>query len=669
MYSEAGQLISSFFVHSSQISLVKGQLPAQTGEDPNAELIDFYDTLRLSILLYHLPHLQEIIGQILLVLNSEQVRIQRPFWGEIRGQLDIPSYINKRATLCDIPSYDCLIQVRDYYTPENILFVYTLLTFYNELKAIRIPRSELEGTPQESEILNACHLFESVLKNAELQHCYDVAEVLLSSNSVDVKTVLISTVIDRINSQLVTNSAYVDLVKLYRDVFENPTLVSGDTHGVIYDTNFDDRLFEIWCLHKLGQILREDYGFALKAPITPLYDRLKKPIYTFEMPRGKQLEVYFQKGQGVLWDRTHYAKVLKHDWAGLTGNPDIIFILEADKPYPAILIEIKNRKKTASEITEESYKMLGYFANFSDACMVEPGPVGVIIFRSSDREQLWEKRYTSQTSSGAVMAITLEPKSDSSFIAKDIISFILSRLEINTSENPIVHEVTTLKEDASRGFDTSGKSEYEIEENLKVLFDKVHGVVLREYGNRDEDIERQRKELQNYFYDLWDLIDTDSQTFLAMAELLYHDLHGSVRADFAPSCIEYSRAVEKELNVKLLNRFRRKMTRRRDLKGSKYLLGNSDLTLGQIIFEIELCNRPMDGNHSPDFLNFIRENTKNYHYILNRLPIMLKDINVRFRRKAAHTQRLSEREMEECRASILGFGSKEKMLSDLLKAL
>jgi hypothetical protein len=83
----------------------------------------------------------------------------------------------------------------------------------------------------------------------------------------------------------------------------------------------------------------------------------KSSIYSFDL-HGNQIEIWFQRAldsESAIWRYESSGKNLR-------GIPDITVIANGAH---FLLVDAKNRLVTGNTRSEETYKMLGYFENFS----------------------------------------------------------------------------------------------------------------------------------------------------------------------------------------------------------------------------------------------------------------------------------------------------------------
>ena len=120
---------------------------------------------------------------------------------------------------------------------------------------------------------------------------------------------------------------------------------------------FEDRVFEIWCLHQVIELFRRCGAVILEGP-RPLSLRSEHAIceMTYE---NYQFQVWFQKALPIASARWEYL----HSRKPLTGIPDITVIGEDGR---RLLIDAKRRVVRTQTRSEETYKMLGYLENYRE---------------------------------------------------------------------------------------------------------------------------------------------------------------------------------------------------------------------------------------------------------------------------------------------------------------
>ncbi|MGS1005428.1 hypothetical protein [Burkholderia glumae] len=178
-------------------------------------------------------------------------------------------------------------------------------------------------------------------------------------------------------------AAYTSLIEFLKDSglvgeeFAGATSSEGFVDLILSfpaDQAFLDRIYEIWCIRAIGFAL-EKVGACLREGPVPMTESRRRPIYSFEL-YGNKIEIWFQRAlpkQGAEW-------VYESNGMALRGIPDVSIILN---DFHYLLFDAKNRAMTGATMSEETYKMLGYFENFK-SILSSPTSWGVVAFISDN---------------------------------------------------------------------------------------------------------------------------------------------------------------------------------------------------------------------------------------------------------------------------------------------
>lgn len=341
------------------------------GEDSDDESTKFAEHIRFRHAIACCTQLIPIVQRIESGLSSLTETIRTETKGVIRGRLDIPRYVSRRASSFSWPkTYPILVTTEVPSTPENALVVRIFRTLTQRLSNSNFPPSSAEsllGRRYKSWILGRMKRdpWTAVGGGSSLPRLYLEASRRIARR------------------QTGNERAYSDLVDFVRDwrlVGEDLTGATSSERFVESmlsfpaDEIFLDRIYEIWCIRSIGQAFLQ-VGARLKDGPAPLIESRRRPIYAFELD-AHTFEVWFQRSlpaEDAEW-------MYESTGAALRGIPDICVI--ADNSC-RILIDAKNRLVTGSTRSEETYKMLGYFENFHSA-LRSPANWGVLAFVSKN---------------------------------------------------------------------------------------------------------------------------------------------------------------------------------------------------------------------------------------------------------------------------------------------
>lgn len=366
--SEALPLVSTYF---SGESVDLAGTSTSSGEDSDDESRRFAEYIRLRHAIACCAELFPIIQRIESGLSSLTATIRAETKGLIRGRLDIPRYVSRRASSLSWPrAYPVLVTSETPGTPENALVVRILRTILQRMSTSNVPVNSAESIlvrRYKSWILGRLRRYPWV----DIATTSSLPRLYLEASRRTARR------------QTGNVRAYSDLVQFTRDWRLVGEELAGATssHRVSElllsfpaDDVFLDRVYEIWCIRSVADALTQIGARITNGP-TPMTTSRRQAIYTLELDRN-QIEVWFQRSLPSEDAEWHYESTN----ASLRGIPDICVV--ANNVH-RILIDAKNRLVTGTTRSEETYKMLGYFENFKTV-LRERTNWGVLAFVSTN---------------------------------------------------------------------------------------------------------------------------------------------------------------------------------------------------------------------------------------------------------------------------------------------
>ena len=168
--------------------------------------------------------------------------------------------------------------------------------------------------------------------------------------------------------KILNNDIYKKIIYWLDDFCNNNSLffVNDETlKSLRYDGKaFSDKLFELWCLFKINETAIKDFGFKQEN------NEIKfgqGPIFSI-FNNDEKLKIYYQKGKNIYWNEYYpqiWSYIEDENIKGLIGIPDISIIKEK-VGKSIVMIDVKNKIRNGGDNSEEIYKMIGYFSNFSN---------------------------------------------------------------------------------------------------------------------------------------------------------------------------------------------------------------------------------------------------------------------------------------------------------------
>jgi len=314
--------------------------------------------------------LKEVINAIERAASSTSALRRAESKGVIRGRLDIPQYIARRAAHKSLPrTYPVVVTEEAPDTPENVLVRQVLRGLASQLSSSPFPRSFVEGMLS----LTLFGWTRSHLQRLPWVEIRRVAPIQLLQRET----------LQRIRKRQTGNDlAYTALIEWSQEWQVDVSKIGTAGKERVLDgllafpvgDFFWEKVFEVWCLREVVESLQR-CGCNITAGPEPLHRRGRGPIYRLTIDE-QELEVWFQRqlpmGSG-LWHYESSGDTLK-------GIPDIVITSKSNVP---LVIDAKFRKVFSESRSEETYKLLGYAENFRDAYK-DNGFHGVLIFIGDD---------------------------------------------------------------------------------------------------------------------------------------------------------------------------------------------------------------------------------------------------------------------------------------------
>jgi hypothetical protein len=623
--------------------------------------IEFHDYIRFSTLLTQ----GQALCQMLARVGLAPAVIQRPLraWsrGRLDGPLDVPSYVRRRTTRTVPRQFPVRRVTTRHDVPENVLAASAAMMLLRELQAvagrIALPQDATEGRLA-TQIHDAAS---SALRGPALQEV--VAAGHLPEPGTATFAEVAHAVEERWRTRRISNRAYADIAQWCRDNRGTTLQVGGSLLGVAYGEDFDNRLFEIFVLARLRRTLI-DLGF-IQQIARPLHRRGEEAAFSFTHDdTAMTLDLYYQKAKGILWTESS-----PRHWHDLIGIPDIA-IAARSASHPVIAVDAKNRRRgdwtddgstyERQATSEESHKMLGYFANFARRMVIGGrGPVGGLVFSTIGSGSVIS---TASDQGGLLVTVTIDPASP----------------DIDTDNSPFYDFVTQLLRSAGLygGLRPSGAdigrelaelhrtlNSVVSDEDIDARADRIHQWVIERIGQSQE-VARAERDLEAHLLgDAWGLLTDDERRFLSTAEVFWSDHRYSVGMDFGPVVIELSKAVESAAHRLLFKPYlswasqNARHTSRVD-------------TLGDMRAELERASSlpPTGGARGARSLDEYLSQSRMTPYAYDELLLSLTRLNV-VRRDAAHPRRVTSATAGTTRAWLLGVGGEQPMLHRLLVTL
>lgn len=661
LYSDSGflsfinQYFSSF---STQMQNIDYSI--RSGEINTIDL-----EIYLRIVLANIETLHTLISDLESCLSMSQVDREVVFAGEIQGRLNVGKYTKNIAQARFPKEYPCVVKSRTYASPENIYVIFIInnvLKMLDEFKRFLLSK----GNAAFSELALIEHHFRAFKvfsKKAYFKECQDSANQIIKSYGDHYPDDLRNLIVSRIHKGKIRNSHIYKQIFDWYNTYKYGSVLELSTQKLSvlrYSDDFANRLFELWCLYSIKETFVSSFD-AVLIEENNIMDVGDSFVYKLSVPTGGVLEIYYQKGASLYWD-TEGELIWKYikdgSSRGLRGIPDISIRYIA-KEDALVMIDIKNRVRTAGANSEEIYKMIGYFGNFKKAFEERFSKgvkkQGALIFRndfiSSDEYLESDSGYRLMTISAGI--------SDNQEINmsqfKKLCKYVLDVQGIDGTTSEIMGSFSQAQKKIGSSIDS------ESDEYIFELNERNHATIqqLFSYGDLAKQLPGYKDKLEtDHFPHVWNSLSVKTQDILAMAECLYSGVSACETADYAPICLEYCRALEVEMNELIFGPFKA-TSNVNSLAQRNYFYDKlkepRDMTLGECVFLLDKCSHrayPL-----VELRRKIQHDIKHNAKLLGDAVDILRGLNETIRRLSAHTTVMTYDDLVMTRQRVLGIGN------------
>lgn len=632
----------------------------------NSDVTDIDLEIYLRIILANIEKLHELISDLENCLSRFQVSKEVTYLGEIQGKLNISQY-SKRMAYSRFPKeYPCVVKTKTYVTPENIFVIFIIknvLEMLNRFKVFLLSRNN--NTIYSELILIEKHsrAFRMFSTKAYFKECQKLADQYIRSYEKEFPEEQKNLIYNRMRKGKIRNSQiYMKVFDWYKTFIQGSVLAESlkKISVIRYSDDFANRLFELWCLYSIKETFISEFD-AVIVDEKNIMDVGDEYVYKLSVPTGGFLQIYYQKGANLYWRKEEDLlwKYKKEDkLKGLRGIPDISIRYMA-KEDALVMIDIKNRVRTAGVNSEEIYKMIGYFSNFKKAFeeyySQNVKKQGALIFRNdfmpSDELLESDDAHRLMTISAGI--------SDNQDINKNqfkkLCKFVLDVQGIDGTTSEIMGSYAQSRKNMVASLDTDS------DDYFYELNERNHSVIkqLFSYGELAEQLPKYKERLEkDHFPHIWSHLSDKSKDILAMAECLYCGITDCNAADYAPICLEYCRALEVEINELIFAPFKASANIAR-LSQQNYFYDKlkepRDMTLGECVYMLDKCTHR--AHPLVELRRDIQNNVKQNQVLLGSAVDVLRRLNESVRRLSAHTTVMTYNDLVVARQIVLGIGN------------
>lgn len=597
------------------------------------ESTDLLCAIRLRVAIAAAMKLRVILARIVDRPTFRYQLVESESAGALTGQIDVNRFTIKMGPVAEMPVYPVTEVRRLQNTPENVLAVYAALWLLRELrKAFSECNITING-PERREYGSQRQALTKMIALPSLAGCLPAAQQVSRGR---MERDLIRQVTARLRRREVSNaSPYSDLVSWIQQSLDGKAAADpGEIDWAFYGDRFDTKLFELWCLQELTKEVSRQ--LAVDPPPLNHNWRSADSAYTWDRPAGV-LELHFQRALTSVSARFH-ARWHKVDdgESTLGGVPDIVVhaTRRIDGQERVAIVDPKLRQRGGPP-TEELYKILGYFDNYS----LTGTPFGAIIYHTTSQESHPQYHYEIPDNPGHLYAVALNPAAQTSLAGLvPIARMLLQLLDIA----PLADD-----EEGSNFADPEARAEGQVKARLAEL--KSLSLSL---PTNVLDMSRRRMQAM-IGAERWAALPSDVRTMLATSEYVGFSL--DVTADFSGPVIGICASVEVLLHDQVID----------PAFGDDASLHNSCRTLGQVIF----ATRSAMETQSNEAYRAIARQLDRMQLNLQSLGELLDELsemNLEYRIPAAHRELVADSKWRSAWSALIG---PEKLLARTIDLL
>ena len=649
---------SSFSIQSSNFGM---------GMKNTDEMSETDMHIYIRIILANLAELRQMISEIEKSLSYTYKDSVQTFDGEIHGHLQVQKYLQLKTQIKYPKEYPCQIKKRTSVTPENIFLIYIvdyvirLLDFFAKVLRNYIGNTYSTEKTLIDEYRRAFHAFS---RKNYFRECALSLENIRKKYGDEFPANLLNLIKIRAAKGKIRNYQSYEKIFDWYWKYKQGTIefdLLKTLRILRYSDGFCNRLFELWCLYSIKETFIKEFGMTLISERN-IMDVGNQSVFTLKAANDGIVEVFYQKGAKLYWDEEAEPVWKYIDLEGkkkrLIGIPDISVKYSAST-NSLVMIDLKNRIRTAGSNSEEIYKMIGYFSNFDNMfkrMYSETIKKQAILIYRNDYDAFSECLVSDNNNLLNTYSVCPTTKEKLNLLQfKAICQCILDTQGIDGKTSEVLGNYKKEKANIS----TTAKEDDE-DNVIYTLSERNHKVIsnLFSFGELAEELPKQMELLrQNYFPHIWNNMSEKTKEILAMADCLFSGMNECESADYAPICLEYCRGLEVQLNQLIFEPFRNSHNVSNLVRKNRFydkMQEAREMTLGECVFFLEKCthkNHPMI--ELKQYIDNIVLNSNMFFQVA--VPIM-REINTNIRRLSAHTTIMTYDELVNTRQRILGIG-------------
>lgn len=374
LFTDVNYIISSYITKGNYLdnSYENSNLSSFT----NSKYEEIFPYLYASSLITNLDNINKLLSSILKNINISRKSQLFYYTDDIVGDLDVDEYIQINKLSKEIKTiYPCNSTYSTYQIPE---YQYTL-------KCVDTLLQLSINTNKQLSMLIKYNYTDSIIEKKLKEYIsilYKCKRKLTKTYGIkftkkDTLKSLWDLVLNRYNTRKILDNTYIDL----HDTLNSILTIKGiDMNNIYtrkimsYNSSFDDRLFEIWCIDKIKNIIQSRFNIHDTDVITnPLHKNLDEPIFKLITP-SFIYDLWFQNGTSI-FERSNlewtYTKPLSTERKPMYIIPDITLIKTNIKSNTSkkIIIDAKNRNwdlNSLGTVKDEVIKFIYIKENFKE---------------------------------------------------------------------------------------------------------------------------------------------------------------------------------------------------------------------------------------------------------------------------------------------------------------
>ncbi|HCL4546941.1 hypothetical protein EXM36_01495 [Clostridium botulinum] len=685
LYNETKNIITTYFIKTSDVDMELYNIEFD-------DYSDFFEAIKLNYNIVKLLELKELLYKISNQLRRDIKIEDINVVNSIRGRLNIRKYIRTEYLNVHTKKYfPCRVLKEDYNIIENKFLLLIVQYAFKLINDISISDKdfikEFYSSGHWDKLVKLKKELFKLLHSGDFKLLIEENMEIGKNNCVNLINKILPVVEQKVRRREVDPKTYGEIIKWWYSL--NSKIYNLDSLPLLlYNSSFDDKLFELWILEQIKNSFITDFGMNIETVtltngyttegINPLWKRKRTHIYQLKYVNdnvAKNIKIYFQKSTELMWDDDNKPKWIyissdnEENIKYLRGNLDIVITCDDCENFDPVLIDAKNiyykinnnkREYINPTVSDKVYKMVGYLDNFNKKAKKHNKGLGIIVFKNRESSVNKEKEYVSDMKDSFINIFTVNPNAnivDFSQLTKYILNhFGLLADRLKTYNNLKSSFVDMLE----------SKNESEIDSKIQVLFEHVSNSINILTRGKEDDITKFQEFLEfNIFgQDIWNNFELETKKFLSQSEFLLTSLKQCSNLEYSMFAINLAKAVENEVHIKFIDDLRNYLLSR-GIRNHRYfvidnIVKDKHLAIGQI-------GKCLNGRLDRVIIDYIdtKTNSKDekdfYIEKLNLIGRKLEEFS-KLRNFVAHKEGITFRIFCDIRNQVLGIGLEQSLL-------